>query len=78
MSGPKQKLDETHDNAAISEIPDPDVPSPEDTRPADEEKIVDQMSKADGVEDGAVQQESSQPVGLNEGERETAANTTDF
>jgi hypothetical protein len=82
MTQPKQKKEEPVEKAPYEKnklpvVPDPEVPTPEEIKLPGEtgpEKLVDQMSHADGSDQGSHPDDSQQPVGLNEsGRRATAS-----
>ncbi len=82
MTQPKQKKEEPVEETPrkkdkLPVVPDPEVPSPEEIKLPGEtgpEKIVDQMSHADGSDQGAHPSDAEQPVGFNEaGRRATAS-----
>jgi hypothetical protein len=78
MTEPKQKKDgpveQTPSEQNKPVVPDPEVPTPEEIKLPGEtgpDKLVDQMSHADGSDEGAHPSEAEQPVGLNESGRST-------
>lgn len=74
MTQPKQKKEEPVDQAPREKekppvVPDPEVPTAEEVKLPGEtgpDKIVDQMSHADGSDQGAHPSDAEQPVGFNE------------
>jgi len=83
MTQPKQKKDKPVEEAPrekdkLPVVPDPEVPTPEEIELPGEtgpEKLVDQMSHADGSDQGAHPGDSQQPVGLNEAGRAATASS---
>lgn len=83
MTKPKQKKEEPLEEAPrekdkLPVAPDAEAPSPEEIKLPGEtgpEKLVDQMSHADGSDQGAHPSDFDQPVGLNEGGRRAAASS---
>lgn len=76
MTQPKQKKEPVEEAPREKSkpplVPDPEVPTPEEIRLPGEPgpaKLVDQMSHADGSDQGAHPSDSEQPVGLNEAGR---------
>lgn len=77
MTQPKQKKDEPVEETPSEKetppvVPDPEAPAPEEIKLPGEtgsEKLVDQMSHADGSDQGAHPSETEQPVGFNEAGR---------
>lgn len=87
MSDPKDRKDEPKNDSADESankkeptpvVPDPEVPTPEEIKlpgKTTPDKIVDQMSHADGSDQGASTGDAEQPVGLNETGRQATAGT---
>ena len=87
MSDPKDKKSNSKNEPANESpeekertpvVPNPEVPTPEEIKlpgKTGPNKIVDQMSHADGSDQGANPSDAQQPVGLNETGREATAGT---
>lgn len=83
MTQPKETKDDPNNDFPSEKkrppvVPDPEVPTPEEIKLPGEsgpDKIVDQMSHADGSDQGGHSNDSGQPVGLNEQGRQATTST---